>query len=231
MLCVCCCHFAAADVIHHDLQQVIMCAILSLTHVGLSLISHVKHVINSLSFPADRDHQKIAPSALTQASFHDVDFCSAVGAGMMLSEGTKPGQLALAVYCQLEADIDDALAAQAVKCLVHLSKDMLAADRTAGLIPTTPAADAEQISASHDQHCVQNHDSGQHQFQSQANGNAQLASAGEQGSAEAADSEDEEKEAGEPDGHQAGLAGAPSLTLQGLVRRMTKMAGDRSVWH
>ena len=157
-------------------------------------------------------------------------FGCAAGAGMMLSEGTKPGQLALAVYCQLEADIDDALAAQAVKCLVHLSKDMLAADRTAGLVSTTLAADAEQISASNEQHHVQNLDSHQHRLQHQANGNAQLASAEKQASAEGADSEDQEEEADEPNGHQAGLAGAPSLTLQGLVRRMTKMAGDRSVW-
>ncbi|KAL0044331.1 hypothetical protein WJX82_000142 [Trebouxia sp. C0006] len=48
-----------------------------------------------------------------------------LGAGLLSGEGTKPGQLALAVYCQLEADVDDALAAQAIKCLAHLSKEML----------------------------------------------------------------------------------------------------------
>lgn len=64
------------------------------------------------------------------------------GSGMLLSEGSKPGQLALAVYCQLEADIDDVLAAQAVKCLVHLSKAMLEADRSAGLAPVATALDA-----------------------------------------------------------------------------------------
>ncbi|KAL0018407.1 hypothetical protein WJX79_009395 [Trebouxia sp. C0005] len=48
-----------------------------------------------------------------------------LGTGLLSGEGTKPGQLALALYCQLEADVDDTLAAQAIKCLVHLSNEML----------------------------------------------------------------------------------------------------------
>ena len=136
------------------------------------------------------------------------------GAGLLAGEGTRPGQLALAVYCQLEADVDDTLAAQAVKCLVHLSKEMLEADRAEGLRKSVlhegldPAARPEGKAA----------DDGH---------NAVAASTHEQDGAHAADSEaesDHEEEQGRP---ELGQDGAPGLTLPGLVRRMAKMAGDR----
>ena len=126
------------------------------------------------------------------------------------------------MYCQLEADVDDVLAAQTVKCLVHLSKEMLEADRAAGLVPkamgmanggpAVPSEDAASIGTS-------------------LTGDldkaiAELASdARHQNGADAADSDAESEE----DEQQMLLAGAPGLTLQGLVRRMAKMAGDRSV--
>lgn len=129
------------------------------------------------------------------------------GAGVLGDEGTKPGQLALSVYCQLEADVDDSLAAQAVKCLVHLSKEMLQADRAAGLVPA--ALDTAS------------RDAGLQERSGDASG------AHDQNTADAADSEAESEGPDEPDRQQLGLAGAPGLTLQGLVRRMAKMAGDR----
>ncbi len=141
---------------------------------------------------------------------------------MLSGEGTKPGQLALAVYCQLEADVDDGLAAQTIKCLVHLSKEMLEADRAAGLIPTAlesslhgepPAASDQRHGSNKNLHTD----------------TAQLATdAGGQNGTEAADSEAESED--EQDRQELGLAGVPGLTLQGLVRRMAKMAGDRCVW-
>ena len=129
------------------------------------------------------------------------------GAGLLSDEGTQPGQLALSVYCQLEADVDDSLAAQAVKCLVHLSKEMLQADRAAGLVPT--ALDTA---------------SGDAVLQDRL-GNA--SGAHDQNTADTADSEAESEGPDEPDRQHLGLAGTPGLTLQGLVRRMAKMAGDR----
>lgn len=135
----------------------------------------------------------------------------------MSGEGTRPGQLALAVYCQLEADVDDTLAAQAVKCLVHLSKEMLEADRTAGLLQTTsspglvPAA-LQELEAD----LVPN---------SSMDATAEL-DLGQNG-AQPADSEAESEGEEEEDRQQLGLDGTPGLSLQGLVRRMAKMAGDR----
>ena len=111
------------------------------------------------------------------------------------------------MYCQLEADVDDSLAAQAVKCLVHLSKEMLQADRAAGLVPT--ALDTA---------------SGDAVLQDRL-GNA--SGAHDQNTADTADSEAESEGPDEPDRQHLGLAGTPGLTLQGLVRRMAKMAGDR----
>lgn len=153
------------------------------------------------------------------------------GGGLLLSEGTRPGQLALAVYCQLEADVDDTLAAQAVKCLVHLSKDMMEADKTAGLLEPIqqeglavaassgpgkgPAADAHLADA-HFAH------------EGDLSASRQVpASREDQNGAQAADSEAESEGGEEQDRQQLGLDGAPGLTLQGLVRRMAKMAGDR----
>ena len=136
------------------------------------------------------------------------------GAGLLAGEGTKPGQLALAVYCQLEADVDDTLAAQAVKCLLHLSKEMLQADKTQAVQKTRlhegqdPALRPEGKAAAAGRHAV-------------------AASTHEQNDAHAADSEAESDHEGGQDKLQLGQDGAPGLTLPGLVRRMAKMAGDR----
>ena len=133
-------------------------------------------------------------------------------AGLLAGEGTRPGQLALAVYCQLEADVDDTLAAQAVKCLVHLSKEMLEADRAAGLREPAlhqgqdPAARLETAAGDSDAVLASTHEHGQ-------NGAQEVDSE--------ADSEEEQ------DRQQLGFSEAPGLTLPGLVRRMAKMAGDR----
>ena len=136
---------------------------------------------------------------------------------MLAGEGTKPGQLALAVYCQLEADVDDALAAQAVKCLVHLSKDMLEVDREVGLL-LTALQPGQRATAVHidDTNGHPNHGSPAEELDYGQNG------------AQAADSEGESGSEEEQQVEKLGHSGAPGLTLQGLVRRMTKMAGDRS---
>ena len=136
------------------------------------------------------------------------------GAGLLGGEGTRPGQLALAVYCQLEADVDDMLAAQAVKCLVHLSKEMLEADRAEGLqemalhqgLDAASRPEANAAAGQHDSVAVSSH---------------------QQNGAHAADSETESDHEGERDRQELGQDGAPGLTLPGLVRRMSKMAGDR----
>lgn len=136
------------------------------------------------------------------------------GAGLLGGEGTRPGQLALAVYCQLEADVDDMLAAQAVKCLVHLSKEMLEADRAEDLqntalhqrLDSASRPDANPAAGRHDAVAVSTH---------------------EQNGAQAADSEAESGHDEGQDKQELGRDGAPGLTLPGLVRRMSKMAGDR----
>lgn len=153
-------------------------------------------------------------------AWHMLSNIHVAGAGLLSGEGTKPGQLALAVYCQLEDDVDDMLAAQAVKCLVHLSKEMLEADRATGLLQTplherlVPAPlPGERKQGVSDGQVV--HESGV------------LATAQEQDGTEAADSDAESDGEEEQDRQELGLDGAPGLTLQGLVRRMAKMAGDR----
>lgn len=143
------------------------------------------------------------------------------GAELLSGEGTKPGQLALAVYCQLEADVDDTLAAQAIKCLVHLSKEMLQVDRAAGLIPTALASVNGEGIVSDSKQLSNGHAAG-------LNGNVSNQSeAHDEDGAAAADSEAENEGQDEQEQQELGLAGAPGLTLQGLVRRMAKMAGDR----
>ena len=141
------------------------------------------------------------------------------GAGLLSAEGTSPGQLALAVYCQLEADVDDMLAAQAVKCLVHLSKEMLAVDRASGLLHTDPLLqlDATVPKTAHADVVSNGHPK---------SGSAESEPTHAVEPAEAADSE-AESDIEEELGKLQGLRGAPGLTLQGLVRRMAKMAGDR----
>lgn len=144
-----------------------------------------------------------------------------IGAGLLSAEGTRPGQLALAVYCQLEADVDDTLAAQAVKCLIHLSKDMLEADKAAGLWePAHQGLAASEKHALSDAHLA-------HENLADTDQDAVPALRQGQNGAQAADSEAESDGEEEHDRQQLGLAGAPGLTLQGLVRRMAKMAGDR----
>ena len=141
------------------------------------------------------------------------------GAGLLSAEGTRPGQLALAVYCQLEADVDDTLAAQAVKCLVHLSKDMMEADKAAGLLePAHQELTASGKLAVSDAHLAR---------EKLADPDARPASRQGQNGAQAADSEGESDGEEEQDRQELELDGAPGLTLQGLVRRMAKMAGDR----
>ncbi len=144
-----------------------------------------------------------------------------LGAGLLSGEGTKPGQLALAVYCQLEADVDDTLAAQAIKCLVHLSKEMLQVDRAAGLIPTALASVNGNATVNESKQLSNGHAAGPNEVSSN-----QSEDRGEDGTA-AADSEAESEGQDEQEQQELGLAGAPGLTLQGLVRRMAKMAGDR----
>ncbi len=123
------------------------------------------------------------------------------------------------MYCQLEADVDDTLAAQAVKCLVHLSKEMLQVDRAAGLIPIASVNgdctvdNSKQLSNGHAAGLNENVSNRSEDYD-------------EDGTA-AADSEAESEGQDEQEQQQLGLAGAPGLTLQGLVRRMAKMAGDR----
>ena len=135
------------------------------------------------------------------------------GSGLLSHEGTKPGQLALAVYCQLEADVDDVLAAQAVKCLVHLSKEMLQADRAAGLAPA--AATSNSPGAASEQAAVMQHHNGSNALEE-----AELITAARQSDVAGSESDEE-------DGQQDDRAGAAGLTLQGLIRRMVKFAGDR----
>ena len=121
--------------------------------------------------------------------------------------------MALAVYCQLEADVDDVLAAQAVKCLVHLSKEMLQADRAAGLAQAAPAANGPSATP-------QNLKGPPQQNDHTAPQDAEVDPAREQTDAIGSESDEEE-------GQQDGMTGAAGLTLQGLVRRMVKLAGDR----
>ncbi len=122
------------------------------------------------------------------------------------------------MYCQLEADVDDTLAAQAIKCLVHLSKEMLQIDRAAGLIPTALANVNGDGTVNDSKQLSNGHAAG-------LNDNMSNQSEDQDGDgAAAADSEAESEGQDEP---ELGLAGAPGLTLQGLVRRMAKMAGDR----
>lgn len=112
--------------------------------------------------------------------------------------------------------MDDTLAAQAVKCLVHLSKEMLEADRAAGLREPglhqglDPASRLEAAAGGHDAVLASTHEH-------QQNGSREVDSE--------ADSEANSEE--EQDRQQLGFSGAPGLTLPGLVRRMAKMAGDR----
>ncbi|KAL0035339.1 hypothetical protein WJX77_001780 [Trebouxia sp. C0004] len=145
-----------------------------------------------------------------------------LGAGLLSGEGTKPGQLALAVYCQLEADVDDTLAAQAIKCLVHLSKEMLQVDMAAGLTPTALASVNGECVVNDSNQLSNGHAAGLNE-----NVSNQSEHRDEDGTA-AADSEAESKGQDEQEQQELGLAGAPGLTLQGLVRRMAKMAGDRT---
>ena len=144
-----------------------------------------------------------------------------VGAGLLSGEGTRPGQLALAVYCQLEGDIDDTLAAQAVKCLVHLSQAMLAVHKKSGLLHTDPIPqlDAAAPKAAHSDAVSNGH--------LRPGSVLSVSARSTEGNAEAADSE-ADSDVEEEVGRQQELDGAPRLTLQGLVKRMAKMAGDRS---
>lgn len=142
------------------------------------------------------------------------------GGGLLSHEGTKPGQLALAIYCQLEADIDDVLAAQVVKCLVHLSTHMLQADRAAGLAPAatssnSPGRTPDSLSTDPLQAAAMLSENGLGSQHSEGHDIVRDHSTG------AGSGSDEEEDP------QDGMAGAAGLTLQGLVRRMVKLAGDR----
>ena len=109
--------------------------------------------------------------------------------------------------------MDDVLAAQAVKCLVHLSKEMLQADRAAGLAPS--AATSNSPGAASEPAAVMQHQNG-----SNAPEEAEQDTAARQSDVAGSESDEE-------DGQQDDLAGAAGLTLQGLIRRMVKFAGDR----
>ena len=156
----------------------------------------------------------VVQCAMTMHFTLGITLCCVTGAGLLAGEGTRPGQLALAVYCQLEADVDDTLAAQAVKCLVHLSKEMLEADRAEGLQDVGLHAGLDLASRPEVNAAAGGHD-------------AVAASNQEQNGAQAADSEAESDHEEEQDRPELGRDGAPGLTLPGLVRRMAKMAGDR----
>ena len=161
------------------------------------------------------------------------------------------GALALAFFRQLDSEAaDEALAGQAVKCLVFLCTHMHADDAAAGRLPpplklagsggAAAAAADEEGAVGANGHAA-------------ANGGSQAAAAGEGSGSEDEDSEGEEEEeaggeaqataaaagagadASDSDAEEAAAeasaaeeAAAGSLTLHGLVRRMVRLADDKT---
>lgn len=126
---------------------------------------------------------------------------SGVGPAMLTSgrDATAPGALALGFLRQMDSpSADEALAAQAVKCLVFLTEPMYQADAASGRVPGSSWS------------CAQNGKKG-------ADDSAVV---GDEANA------DEEEERAEDDA--AAEAAAGCLSLQGLVRRMVRLADDKS---
>ena len=115
--------------------------------------------------------------------------------------------------------MDDTLAAQAIKCLVHLSNEMLQVDRAAGLIPTALTSANGDGTVNDSKQLSNGHAAGRNEYVSNQSEDR------DEDETAAADSEAESE--GQDEQEHLRLAGAPGLTLQGLVRRMAKMAGDR----
>lgn len=158
----------------------------------------------------------------------------------MQQEGTRPGELALSFYQQLEPDTaDEPLINQAVKCLIFLAKEMHAADAASGRLPapTTNGTASSTVSGTiqpHHQHQQQRHN----QQPEVAAGSADVVHQ----NGHATDSEDEGHQDAAQDGDQdadrladlddelaAEEQSGGGLSLMGLVRRMGKMADDRCV--
>lgn len=148
-----------------------------------------------------------------------------IGAGLgepsvgpaMLADGdsTLPGALALSFFRQIESNTaDQDLAGQAVKCLVFLSLLMWEADEAAGRVPSWRAKKVNMDS---------NGEGAEVNGANGAEGN------GHEGAEEQEQEEEEaDKEEEEADENAASEAAAGSLTVHGLVRRMMRLADDKS---
>ncbi|BDA46528.1 probable small subunit processome component 20 homolog [Coccomyxa sp. Obi] len=146
-----------------------------------------------------------AASRLLGLAFAD----SGIGEGLLAEEEAAPGRLAFLLFIQLEAEAaDEALLSQATKNLVFLAPRLLAGDLAAGRVPllaTAKSGDAANTG---------NGDAG--------NGSA----AGEEADGIDVDADVDDDVEGGGDG--ATVGGHTALTLHGLIRRMARLADDRS---
>lgn len=139
-----------------------------------------------------------------------------------ISTCTTPGSLAMRFFRQLESDTaDEGMAGQAVKCLVYLSIPMLEGDEEAGRVPAWRAATSttlkmKPVADSSTAAAVNGEDNGQNGYQKHENEDE-----------EEFEMEQQEDENG-ADIDAATEAAKGSLTVNGLIRRMVRLADDKS---
>ena len=139
-----------------------------------------------------------------------------LGAG----ETTLPGAIALSFFRQLESNtIDQDLAGQAVKCLVFLSLPMWDADEAADRIPSWRANKKAQQTALN---------GGKGTMETEAKNEALEGARTANGDEEEEKSDQEEEEVDAEEADAASEAAEGSLTVHGLVRRMVRLADDKS---
>ncbi|KAL4521880.1 hypothetical protein Ndes2526B_g01987 [Nannochloris sp. 'desiccata'] len=138
---------------------------------------------------------------------------------------TTPGSLAMRFFRQLEsATADEGMAGQAVKCLVYLSIPMLKGDEDAGRVPPWRAATsttlkkkqlADSLAAGSGEE-----DNGHY------NNTEKIENEGEEEEEHEIEQQEEDDEAADIDAATEAAEG--SLTVNGLIRRMVRLADDKS---
>ncbi|PRW58885.1 small subunit processome component 20-like protein [Chlorella sorokiniana] len=170
----------------------------------------------------------------------------AVGPPMLEAGGTgAAGALALSFFRQLDSEAaDDALSGQAVKCLVFLCTAMYDDDAAAGRLPPPLRLSGATAAAAAAAGGEENGEANGHaqadeeeEEEEGSEGEDEAAADEQQAGEEAAagvggsDSEGEEEGDAEEEAAEASAAdeaAAGSLTLHGLVRRMVRLADDKT---
>jgi U3 small nucleolar RNA-associated protein 20 len=137
-----------------------------------------------------------------------------------LSICTTPGSLAMRFFRQLEsATADEGMAGQAVKCMVFLSIPMLEEDEEAGRVPAWRAATSTTLKKNQVADSVAA-EAAQGEEDNGQNDNH------EQGEEDEIEQQEEDENAADTDAATEAAEG--SLTVNGLIRRMVRLADDKS---